>query len=272
MSKISVITVNYNDKVGLKKTMESVINQTFNDFEFIVVDGGSTDGGKEIIEEYKERIDYLFSESDKGIYNAMNKGIKVAKGEFVIFMNSGDTFANSEVLQKVESDLVPEFDIYYGDYNRVKSNSIRKKTYPENLSFSFFYTGSLSHQSAFIRRTLFDDIFLYNEEYKIASDWEFFVYAICYKNVPYKYLNMTISDFDFTGISSVVKFKHIAQAERRMTLEKYFPLFMDDYLLVSQYKSKRIQQVLHILRYPISWKILKGIISVILLFIPKLKK
>lgn len=271
MSKISVISVNYNDKVGLKKTIESVINQTFNDFEFIIVDGGSSDGGKEIIEEYKERIDYWFSEPDSGIYNAMNKGIKVAKGEFVIFMNSGDTFANKEVLEKVESDLVDEFDIYYGDYNRVKTNSIRKKTYPEKLSFSFFYTGSLSHQSTFIRRKLFDDIFLYNEDYKIASDWEFFVYAICHKNIPYKYLKMTISDFDFTGISSVAKFKHIDHAERRMTLEKYFPLFMDDYLLVSEFKSKRMQQVLHIQQYPIAWKILKSILSIILLFTPKLK-
>lgn len=272
MCKISVITVNYNDKQGLKKTIESVVNQCLKEFEFIIVDGGSTDGGKELIESYKDKIDYWVSEPDNGIYNAMNKGIKVAKGEFVIFMNSGDTFANSEILQKVENELVNEFDIYYGDYNRVKTNSVRKKTYPEKLSFSFFYTGSLSHQSTFIRRKLFDDIFLYNEEYKIASDWEFFVYAICYKNIPYKYLKMTISDFDFSGISSVDKFKHIAQAERIMTLEKYFPLFMDDYLLVSQYKSKRIQQVLYILQYPILWKILKSFISLILLFIPKNKK
>lgn len=272
MSKISVITVNYNDVVGLKKTIESVINQTYNDFEFIIVDGGSTDGGKEIIEEHKEKIDYWFSEPDKGIYNAMNKGIKVAKGEFVIFMNSGDTFTNSEVLQQVERDLVHEFDIYYGDYNRVKTNSVRKKIYPKNLSFSYFYTGSLSHQSTFIRRTLFDTIFLYNEEYKIASDWEFFVYAICYKNVPYKYLNMTISDFDFSGISSVAKFRHIAQAERKMTLEKYFPLFMDDYELVSKFNSKRVQQVLHVQKHPIAWKIFKFVLNGILVFIPKFER
>lgn len=272
MSKISVITVNYNDKVGLKKTIESVINQTFQDFEFIVVDGGSTDGGKEIIEEYKEKIDYWFSEPDNGIYSAMNKGIKVAKGEFIIFMNSGDIFCNKEVLDKVKSNLVDEFDIYYGDYNRVKTNSIRKKTYPEKLSFSFFYTCSLSHQSTFIRRRLFDDVFLYNEDYKIASDWEFFIYAICYKNIPYKYLNTPISNFDFTGISSIEKYKHVAKEERMQTLKKYFPLFVQDYVLVSELSSKRFLQILHIQKYPIAWKIIKAVLNMIMIFIPKLKK
>lgn len=272
MNRISVITVNYNDNLGLKKTIESVVNQNFQYFEFIIIDGGSSDGGKEIIEEYQDKIDYWVSEADNGIYHAMNKGIKVAKGDFIIFMNSGDTFADNEVLAKVESNLVDEFDIYYGDYNRVKTNSIRKKTYPEKLSFSFFFKGSLSHQSTFIRRTLFSTVFLYNEEYKIASDWEFFIYSICYKNIPYKYLNMTVSDFDFTGISSVDKFKHIGNAERRMTLEKYFPLFIDDYTYVSEFKSKRIEQVLHIQQYPIAWKFLKFVLNVILLFIPKFKR
>jgi glycosyltransferase involved in cell wall biosynthesis len=271
MTKISVITVNYNDKVGLKKTIDSVINQTFNGYEFIVVDGNSTDGGKEVIEEYKDQIDFWFSEPDNGIYHAMNKGIKVAKGEFIIFMNSGDTFTNEKVLEEVQVDLTLEFDLFYGDYNRVKPGSIRTKTYPEKLSFSFFYTGSLSHQSTFIRKSLFDTIFLYNEDYKIASDWEFFVYAICYKNVPYKYLNKTISDFDFTGISSVAQFKDVAREERRITLEKYFPTFVEDYALVSEFKSKRMQQVLHIQHYPIAWKFLKAVLNSIMFFIPKHK-
>lgn len=271
MSKISVITVNYNDKIGLNKTIESVISQTWQDFEFIVIDGGSTDGGTQVIEQFKDRIDYWVSEPDKGVYSAMNKGIKAAQSEFLIFMNSGDTFYNEKVLEEIENQLTDDYDIYYGDYYRVKPNSIKKKTYPEILSFSFFYSGTLSHQSSFIRRKLFYDIFLYNEDYKIASDWEFFIYAICHKNVPYKYLKTTISNFDFTGISSIAKHKHVSNDERRKTLEKYFPLFINDYILVSELNSKRLQQIFHIQIFPIAWKIVKGFLNIVMLFLPKQK-
>ncbi|MBF4472477.1 glycosyltransferase family 2 protein [Flavobacterium sp. HJJ] len=271
MSKLAIITINYNDKEGLKKTIESVINQTWQDFEFIVIDGGSTDGGVQVIEQYKDKIDYWVSEVDKGVYNAMNKGIKAAHSEFVIFMNSGDTFYNEKVLEKIENQLTDKYDIYYGDYYRVKPNSIKKKTYPEKLSFSFFYSGTLSHQSSFIRRKLFYDVFLYNEDYKIASDWEFFIYAICHKNVPYKYLETAISNFDFTGISSIAKYKHVANDERKKTLEKYFPLFVNDYILVSELNSKRVQQFLYIRDFAGAWIVLKGILNVIMVFLPKSK-
>jgi glycosyltransferase involved in cell wall biosynthesis len=272
MSKLSIITINYNDKEGLKKTIESVINQTWQDFEFIVIDGGSTDGGTQVIEQYKDKIDHWVSEPDKGVYSAMNKGIKAAQSEFLIFMNSGDTFYNEKVLGEIENQLTDDYDIYYGDYYRIKSNSIKKKTYPEKLSFSFFYSGTLSHQSSFIRRKLFYDIFLYNEDYKIASDWEFFIYAICHKNVPYKYLKATISNFDFTGISSIAKHKHVSNDERKKTLEKYFPLFINDYILVSELNSKRVQQVFYIQGFSNAWKILKGILNIVMFFLPKSKK
>lgn len=100
MTKISIITINYNDKIGLSKTINSVLNQSWQKFEFIVIDGGSNDGGLEVIEQFKDKIDYWVSEPDKGVYNAMNKGIKVAKGEYLIFMNSGDTFYDDQVLEK----------------------------------------------------------------------------------------------------------------------------------------------------------------------------
>jgi glycosyltransferase involved in cell wall biosynthesis len=272
MTKISIITINYNDKIGLSKTINSVLNQSWQKFEFIVIDGGSNDGGLEVIEQNKDKIDYWVSEPDKGVYNAMNKGIKVAKGEYLIFMNSGDTFYDDNVLEKIESQLTDEFDIYYGDYYRVYSNSTKKRTFPEKLSFSFFYSSSLSHQSSVIRRKLFSDIFLYNEEYKIASDWEFFIYAICHKNVPYKYLNLIISNFDFSGISSIGKFKDLDKEERAKTIKKYFPLFVDDYIQVSELNSKRFKQIFHIQNYPKAWKFLKMIISFTLLFLPKIKK
>ena len=102
MSFVVIITVNFNHKEGLKNTIVSVINQkSFNDYEFIVIDGGSSDGSKDIIEKYARHIDYWVSEKDEGIYNGMNKGIRVAKGDYLIFMNSGDTFYNDHVLKDV---------------------------------------------------------------------------------------------------------------------------------------------------------------------------
>src|SRR5574344_2490955 len=99
--KLSIITINYNNAEGLEKTIKSVINQTFTDYEYIIIDGGSTDGSTDIIKKYRENIDYWVSESDKGIYKAMNKGITYTHGEYLNFMNSGDCFHSSTVLNEV---------------------------------------------------------------------------------------------------------------------------------------------------------------------------
>ncbi|WP_163411164.1 glycosyltransferase family 2 protein [Flavobacterium ajazii] len=267
--KISIITINYNDIKGLEKTIKSIIHQTQNNYEFIVIDGGSTDGGKELIERYSEKIDFWVSEPDSGVYNAMNKGIKAATGDFIIFMNSGDTFYENTVLEKVNPLLVDDFDIYYGDNYKVKQNSKRKKTYPEKLSFSFFYNSCINHQSTFIRRQLFFDYFLYNEKFKIVADWEFFIYTICVENRPSKYLKMTICNYDFTGISSKKENKSIADSEKQIVFDKYFPLFTEDYKLVSTIKSKRIQQILYIKTFPTIWKLFKVIINFLALLAKK---
>ncbi|MBC7524970.1 MAG: glycosyltransferase [Flavobacterium sp.] len=272
MKKISVITINYNDKVGLEKTIKSVLDQTATNFEFVIIDGKSTDGSTKIIENYKSKIDYWISEKDSGVYNAMNKGIKNAEGEFVIFMNSGDVFNNKNVLTDVTKYLTPNFDIYYGDNYKIKADGKRKKTYPSQLSFSFFYNSSINHQSTFIRKDLFEKHFYYNENYKIVSDWEFFIYTICKINVPYKYLPITICDYDFTGISSLAKYQHIAQYEKMTTIKKFFPLFENDYKQLAEVNSKRIQQILHIRNHKIAWKILKIFTSIIQLFLPKFKQ
>lgn len=273
MSKISVITINYNEKEGFEKTIESVLNQTYQDFEFIIIDGGSTDGSRNVIDKYKDRISYWVSEPDKGVYSAMNKGIRGATGEFVIFMNGGDIFANSEVLEKVESNLINEFDIYYGDnYNSRHEKHKRILEYPEKLDFAFFYSKTISHQSTFIRRKLFDDHFYYNEDYKIASDWEFFIYTICYKNVPYKHLENIISIFDCNGISYNPKFVGIIQEERNKTLQKYFPAFIDHYEKYLEFESKRYKQFVNIKQYDIAWRILKAMLNILIFCLPKAKK
>ena len=271
MYKISIITINYNNKAGLINTIKSVYSQSWQDFEYIIIDGNSTDGGKEVILEYAHKLNYYVIEPDTGIYNAMNKGIKAAKGEFLLFLNSGDTLFNENVLKNIEMNFSKTYDFYYGDYIQVGNDSKVKIIFPEKLSFTFFYLSTLCHQATFIRRSLFYDHFFYNEEYKIASDWEFFIYCICYKQVPYKYLGQTIANFDFNGISSTGKFKHISNEERIKTLEKYFLLFSSDYEFMSNFGLIRIQQLINIKKYPLALKALKACIILISKFIPKIK-
>jgi len=131
--KLSIITVNLNNAEGLRKTIESVVSQTYTDYEYIIIDGGSTDGCVEIIKQYEDKITYWVSEPDKGIYNAMNKGILKAKGEYCQFLNSGDWLIKESILHDIFS-ILPIADIIYG--NEQTEKGIR--TYPENPSFNFF--------------------------------------------------------------------------------------------------------------------------------------
>jgi glycosyltransferase involved in cell wall biosynthesis len=267
--RFSIITINYNDKLGLQKTIESVINQTYTGIEFIVVDGGSSDGSKAVIEENSKNITQWVSEKDKGIYHAMNKGIKMATGDYLLFLNSGDSLIDHEVVATASNEMKDNKDLYYGDIYFKRKDQTTKETFPETLTFDFFYYNNLSHQATFIKRTLFDDLFLYNESYKIAADWEFFIYAICKANVSYRHLPIYITLYDGTGISSNEKNKEIITKEREMTINKYFPAFKDDYALISLFREKRMRHFLRIKNNPIAWRILKSFMSILLVFIPK---
>ena len=173
--KLSIITVNLNDCNGLKKTIESVICQTFTDYEYIVIDGASTDGSVDVIKQYANKITYWVSEPDTGIYNAMNKGILQAKGEYCLFLNSGDWLVENNILEKVFSITFDE-DIVYGYDKHVGSSKV--KCYPEKWNFRVFLDDTLPHVASFIKRNLFYEVAFYNEENKAISDWEFFVLAI----------------------------------------------------------------------------------------------
>lgn len=198
--KLSIITINYNNKDGLQKTINSVIIQTYKDFEWIIIDGGSTDGSKELIEKYADYITYWVSEPDKGIYNAMNKGILASHGEYLLFLNSGDYFVNSDVLKKSVS-LLGEKDIYVGDVKQ-KDCIIRP-----NLStigdVVFTMAGHLiPHQSTFIHRNMFVQYGLYREDMYILSDWYFFNKAIILNNATVCKLPFIVSFYEGGGLSS----------------------------------------------------------------------
>ncbi|TCC97938.1 glycosyltransferase [Pedobacter hiemivivus] len=270
--KISIITVNYNDKTGLEKTIKSVTNQSFKDFEFIVIDGNSTDGSKELLKENAALFTYWSGEPDKGIYHAMNKGIRIATGNYLLFLNSGDCLYNDEVLEKVNQEIDGKYAIYYGDIIYDEITRQTKRTFPEHLTFGFFYEQNLSHQASFIKKSLFEQFFYYNEDYKIVSDWEFFAYTICKENVPYKHLNFVVTNYDATGISSNTDNHKMMYKEREATLEKYFPVFIEDAPLLLELQQKKMKQFLFIKQYPIAYKVLKACINTILLFLPKFKR
>ncbi|MDO5332354.1 MAG: glycosyltransferase family 2 protein, partial [Bacillota bacterium] len=185
--KLSIITVNLNNCDGLKKTIESVIAQTFTDFEWIVIDGGSTDGSKELIEQNSGNLAYWISEKDNGVYNAMNKGVYHAAGSYILFLNSGDYLTDNSVLETVFSNEY-DSDILYGDIIICDgANIIERRAYDDILSFSYLLKWSIGHPSSFIKRQLLID-FPYNESYKIVSDKEFFLkqalWGASFQHVP----------------------------------------------------------------------------------------
>ncbi len=196
--KLSIITVNYNNRDGLQRTIDSVIAQTWRNFEWVVIDGGSTDGSKELIEKYQNHFIYWCSEPDKGVYNAMNKGIAKAKGEYLIFMNSGDCFAGKDVLKKVFS-YPHTADIITGGVKR-KDNGQLIRRYEENILLQI-YTNTINHQGSFIRKTLFQGL-LYDESLKIVSDWKFWVETIVFGNAKVQVLDDVIAIQDVDGISA----------------------------------------------------------------------
>lgn len=202
--KLSVITINYNDKNGLRKTIESVISQTAREeIEFIVIDGGSKDGSREVIEEYGNKIDYWVSEQDKGIYNAMNKGVSVAHGDYCNFMNSGDTFHDHNVVKSfVEMNLSE--DIICGNTTTVEEKPWH--IHPaEEITFDTLFNSSLNHQSAFIKTSIMKK-YGYDENLKIVADRKFFLQALIFDNASYKSINLDIADYDVTGLSSSNRF------------------------------------------------------------------
>lgn len=223
MPEVSIITINFNNVVGLKNTVESVISQSFQGKEYIVIDGGSTDGSAQLIEQYSDRLTYWISEKDAGIYNAMNKGIKAAKGEYLLFLNSGDCFVNEQILEKVQAELTGAEIIYGNGILITESGELIPHEMPEALDLVFFSRASLFHPSTFIKRELFDRHGLYNEENRIVSDWEFFLKTIILHNVPVKKIAYNISMIEEGGISRKKENFPMVMGEIEAGLKRHFP-------------------------------------------------
>lgn len=215
--KYSIITINYNNKDGLERTINSVLGQTYIDFEYIIIDGGSTDGSVEVIKKYAAQIDYWVSEPDKGIYNAMNKGIGKATGDYLNFMNSGDTFHTSSVLEDIAKMSLDD-DIIIGGYYDNKKN----KPYiipSQDVTLLTLLKFTINHQSTFYKNNLFNKR-LYDENYIIMADAKFNFQAIIFDDCSVKIINYVVADYDLNGISSNY---NIYKAEREKFLTELFP-------------------------------------------------
>ena len=220
--KLSIITVNLNNLEGLKKTYESVVCQTFTDYEWLVIDGGSTDGSREFIEEHQDKFSYWCSEPDKGIYNAMNKGIVRAKGEYLNFMNSGDCFACEETLAGVFG--VPRTaDILYGYMmvGHINGQCVASRTMQNRIYWYDLYTNTLPHQASFIRRILFENVGLYDEELKVVSDSRWFAMAILNYNASYEFIPYKIAIFEGRGVCHTTDYSFERQQQRRGIFPDY---------------------------------------------------
>jgi glycosyltransferase involved in cell wall biosynthesis len=197
---LSIITINRNNAAGLEKTIQSVVAQTFTDFEYIIIDGASDDGSVELIKSFAGKISYWESKPDTGIYNAMNKGIKKASGAFCLFLNSGDFLVESNTIAAVFSEISQsnEADIYYGDCITSDNSTIK---YQPHLQINHLITGTISHQNSLIKRSLFYEHGLYNENLRISSDWEFFLNEYYRYHSRFIHIATHIAIFDNNGIS-----------------------------------------------------------------------
>lgn len=202
--KISVITVCYNAAETIERTIQSVLGQTYHDIEYIIIDGGSTDGTVDVIRKYADKIAYWTSEPDKGIYDAMNKGIRVATGEWINFMNSGDTFVNSNVLDNLMVFHKDEL-ILYGNIIRIFPSYKRRATgirtlKPQTIDF---VCDTIHHQASLINSSLFQKYGCYSLDYKLMSDWLFYYETVALHGISVRYVDIDVAYFQMDGASTI---------------------------------------------------------------------
>lgn len=283
--KLSIITITYNNAEGLRRTIQSVQSQTFHDFEHIIVDGGSTDGSVEVIREYADSEDIRLegykairkensnagnlassphhlitlspiiwiSEKDRGVYDAQNKGIRLAHGEYCYFLNAGDTFCADDVLERMfspnslfpsspnrlisSSPLTSTPDILYGNEIIVDGNGQRVGIARgvANPSFVDLYNSCMKHQASFIRRELFEQYGMYDDTMRICSDFDWFFRVIAFHDdVTLQYKDVDVAYFENTGLSYHAP--ELCAKERQQILNRYMSKRMQrDYAVLGKY-------------------------------------
>lgn len=222
--KVSIITVCKNAELTISDTIKSVISQNYNDIEYIIIDGKSTDNTLKIINKYQNQISCLISEEDSGIYEAMNKGINLTTGELVFFLNSNDIFISENVVNEtVKRAEKKESDIYYGDilflYKNKVEGYIKKHN---NISRFFMFNDCITHSAIFYKRSAFDKCGLFNDKLRITADYEWLLRAMYKHKLRFKYINLIISIFYEGGISTSNETRNLLKKERNAVINSYF--------------------------------------------------
>lgn len=230
MITVSIISITLNNIDGLKKTVQSLQIQTCDNFELIVIDGNSTDGTKEYLPQIPIKNYAYLSEKDSGVYDAMNKGIMMAKNDYLIFLNAGDCLFNENVLSYI-TNLDSSYDIYFGD--RLNDPQRQVLTYRDyTINSCFLYYLHLPHQTTIIRRSLFFQHGLYDTTFRIGSDHEFFVREIVKYRATVHYIPIIVSIFNMEGISSSREGQQLIRLEDRIIRARYYPLLLHLYCAV----------------------------------------
>ena len=203
---ITVITVVFNGEKYLEKTIQSIINQDYDNVEYVIIDGGSTDSTIAIIKQYENQIDYWVSELDGGIYDAMNKGISLATGEYIAFMNADDWFENNIIKLIVQKSLHLKPDYIFGDLYRISSINGNIEIHKGNIETYKKYT-PIGHQALFVKKEILRQI-PFNTKYRIMADYDMMIKLINLK-LPYCYMDMPVANFRLGGISTVDNYKDI---------------------------------------------------------------
>ena len=266
--RYSIITVNYNNKMGLIRTIESVEKQTCKDYEYIIIDGGSDDGSVEVMKKYKKNITYCVSEPDKGIYNAMNKGILKSVGEYLIFMNSGDCFHDECVLE--DMSIAGEGDILLGRVANVDTggNVWSYNQEAETISMYHFFISTFPHQGCFIKRVLFEE-HLYDETLKIVADWKLFMEWVVFKGCTVLQSRRIITDCEPRGASLNAS---ELQIEKDRILKEVIPYgIYKDYQYWSRFGVSTYADIAYVSHYPFLRKILSHILK-LMVYLHRQKK
>lgn len=261
--RFSVITINYNNKEGLEHTIESVLSQTNKDYEYIIIDGGSTDGSIDVIQGFSDYITYWTSEKDKGVYHAMNKGVIQAHGDYCIFMNSGDSFHSPNILESLKDY---QEDIVCGKVIKGNATTASGLATP-SITMVDLMRASLPHQAMLIKRDLLVK-HPYDERYKILSDWKFCLETIVIENCTFRNIDVIVADYDTSGISS--NSNGLLPKEREQILKEMFPpRILSDYQRLYPVDDELLDQALLLTQTIRARKLVKCISNFILRLIIK---
>lgn len=241
MNKISIITVNKNNSKGLLHTITSVIEQAYTNYEYIIIDGCSTDNSLDVISKFKDKIHFWISEPDSGIFDAMNKGILKSTGDYCYFLNSGDTLVSDHTLMNIFAQKSYDAPFINGhQINLIGQEQHRVRALNRKITLFDLYWGTIKHQATFINRNLFSKYGLYDTNLQVTSDWKFFLQTIGINNEQPDFVDQDIVYFQWDGMSTNPKFSAIHEKERTTVLSQCIPQSIrsdyENFHAISNYK------------------------------------